>query len=245
MSRSIVITGASAGIGAALARHLAPAGARLTLVGRRRPELEAVAADCGPDTLAVGADVTDRTQVRHVVDQALRRFGGIDVWINNAGQGISRLPSELTDDDIDEMMRANVKSALYGMQEVLPHFKARGAGHVINISSELGRMPYVPVRAAYSGAKHYLNALTANFRDEVQAGHPAIHFSIVSPGVVRTEFGVRARHGGADSRLIPNSQSAEDVAAIIASVIDTKQKDVYTQPGALDRVLAYYRALST
>ena len=64
------------------------------------------------------------------------------------------------------MVRANVKSALYGMQEVLPHFKARGTGHIINVSSMLGRVPFATVRSAYCGAKHFLNALTATFRAE-------------------------------------------------------------------------------
>ena len=101
------------------------------------------------------------------------------------------------------MMRVNVKSGLYGMQEILPHFIARGSGQVVNVSSMLGRIPYVPTRAAYSGAKHFLNVLTANFRDEVQQTHPGIRFSVVSPGVVRTDFGVNARHGGPDSREMP------------------------------------------
>jgi NADP-dependent 3-hydroxy acid dehydrogenase YdfG len=191
------------------------------------------------------ADVTHRAEVRRIVDEALRRFGRIDVWINNAGQGITCPPSTLTDDDIDEMVRTNVKSALYGMQEVLPHFQARGTGHIINISSELGRVPYVMPRAANTRAKHFLNVLTENFRDEVQATHPGIEISTVLPGVVRTEFGVRARHGGVDSRLRPNSQSAEEVAAIIAGVIDSREQNVYTQPGGHGRVVDYYTRLGS
>ena len=105
------------------------------------------------------------------------------------------------------MMRVNVKSALYGMQEVLPHFRARGSGHVINVSSMLGRIPYVVPRAAYSASKHYLDALTANFRAEVQQTHPGIQFSLVSPGVVRTDFGTNARHGGPDSRQMTDAQT--------------------------------------
>jgi short-subunit dehydrogenase len=162
------------------------------------------------------------------------------VWVNNAGQGITRMPSQLTDDDIDEMMRVNVKSALYGMQEVLPHFIARGAGQIVNVSSMLGRVPWVPMRVAYSAAKHYMNVLTANFRDEVTKEHPGILFSVVSPGVVRTEFGVKARHGGPDSRQMPDSQSVEEVATIIADVIDRRRQDVYTPAGAKQRVVEYY-----
>lgn len=238
--QTVVITGASAGIGAALAELLGKHGHAVVLVGRRAEALAAVAAAAGPRTHTVVADVTSREQVAAAVAQAIARFGHIDVWINNAGQGITRMPSELTDADVDDMMRANVKSALYGMQEVLPHFKQRGHGHVINISSMLGRIPFAVHRSAYSAAKHFLNALTAMFREEVQQAYPGIHFSLVSPGVVRTEFGVRAKGGGVDSRTVPGSQSAEEVAAVIAQVIRSRRPDVYTFTGAHDRVVAYY-----
>jgi NADP-dependent 3-hydroxy acid dehydrogenase YdfG len=176
----VVITGASGGIGAALARLLATRGASLVLVARREAALRSVAEQCGGLAYPIVADATDRDQVRRVVEESAARFGHIDVWVNNVGRGIFRDPSLLTDDDLDEMMRINVKSALYGMQEVLPHFKARGAGHVINISSMLGRIPFASFRSAYNGAKHFLNALTANFRTEVQRTHPGIQFSLVS-----------------------------------------------------------------
>ena len=238
----VVITGASSGIGAALGELLAQGGARVALVGRNAEPLAAVAKRCGPDALAIAADATVRTEVRRVVSEALARFGHIDVWVNNVGQGITRLPTELTDDDIDDMIRVNVKSALYGMQEVLPQFRERGTGQVVNISSMLGRLPYVPFRAAYTGAKHFLNALTASFRMEVQKTHPGIQFTLVSPGVVRTEFGIRAVHGGPDSRSLPDSQSAEEVAAVIADVIRSRKADVYTRAGAHAAVVKYYEA---
>jgi NADP-dependent 3-hydroxy acid dehydrogenase YdfG len=239
----IVVTGASAGIGAAIAEHLAGAGASLSLVARRPDALREVHARCGERAHAMVADVTRREDVRRVVTESIARFGGVDVWINNAGRGISRLPSELTDEDVDEMMEVNVKSALYGMQEILPHFKSRGAGHIINISSMLGRLPYVLHRSAYTGSKHFLNALTANFRMELREAYPGIQISIVSPGVVRTEFGVHARHGGVDSRQIPESQSADEVAAVVVDVIRTRRPDVYTRAGSRDRIVAYYASL--
>ena len=140
-------------------------------------------------------------------------------------------------------MQVNVKSALYGMQETLPHFKSRGAGQVINISSLLGRVPFVRFRSAYCGAKHFLNALTATFREEVQQTHPGIQYSLVSPGVVRTDFGLNARHGGPYSRQLPGSQSAEEVAAVIARVIESRQPDVYTRSGSQERVASYYASV--
>src|SRR4051812_4623172 len=134
----VVITGASTGIGAVLAQQLARDGASVVLVARRAEALHEVAGQCGPQALAVVADMTVRTDVQRTVAEALARFGHIDVWVNNVGQGITRMPTALTDEDIDDMMRMNVKSALYGMQEVLPHFISRGRGHVINVSSMLG-----------------------------------------------------------------------------------------------------------
>jgi NADP-dependent 3-hydroxy acid dehydrogenase YdfG len=242
-NKVVVITGASAGIGAALAERVARDGASVVLAARRPEALHAVAARCGRLAYAVAADVTDRAEVKRIVTEAIARFGRIDVWVNNVGQGITRMPSELTDDDIDEMMRMNVKSAFYGMQEVLPHFRARGTGHVINVSSMLGRVPFAVFRSAYCGAKHFLNALTITFRAEVQQTHPEIQFSLVSPGVVRTEFGINARYQGPDSRQLPDSQSAEEVADVIARVIDTRAPDAYTRSGAKERVAGYYASI--
>jgi short-subunit dehydrogenase len=99
------------------------------------------------------------------------------------------------------------------------------------------------VRSAYCGAKFFLDALTITFRAEVQATHPNIQFSLVSPGVVRTDFGLNARHGGADSRNLPDSQDADEVARVIARVIETREPDVYTRKGSAHRVAAYYASL--
>ena len=244
-SNVVVITGASSGIGAALAERLARDGMQVALVARRAEALAEVVARCGGEALAVVADMTVRTDAERAVSEMLAHFGHIDVWINNVGRGISRPATELTDDDIDDMMRVNVKSALYGMQAVLPHFTSRGRGHLINVSSVLGRRPMTPYRSAYNGAKHFLNALTANVRDDLAAAHPGIAVSLVSPGVVRTEFGLRAVHGGPDSRTLPNSQSAEEVAEVIAGVIASRAPDVYTRAGVKQMVLGYLDELTT
>jgi short-subunit dehydrogenase len=244
MDRVIVITGASGGIGAATALALARRGAKLGLVARRAKVLHAVAEACGHDALPIVADMARRDEVRGVRMAALARFGRIDVWINNVGQGITRQPSELTDADLDAMIRANVRTALYGMQEILPHFKERGRGHIINVSSILGRMPLKTFRSAYNGAKHFLNALTANFRDEIHETHPGIHVTLVSPGVVRTDFGNHALHGGPDSRQIADSQSADEVAEVLVRLIESPRADVYTQPGTRERVMGYLADLT-
>jgi NADP-dependent 3-hydroxy acid dehydrogenase YdfG len=239
--RVIVITGASAGIGAALAKLVAARGATPVLLARREAELRAVAASCGPNALVIPTDVTQRAEVERAVAQTLERFGRIDVWVNNAGRGISRLVSELTDADLDDMMLVNLKSALYGMQAVLPAFKQRGSGQIINVSSMLGRVPFAPIRSAYAASKHALNALTAMLRMELRP-IPGIVVTSVHPGVVATEFGLRALHGGPDSRAMPGAQSAEEVAAVIADAIEHPRADVYTRPEAQRVIVDYYAA---
>ena len=221
-NKVVVITGASSGIGATAAELLAK---------------------IGKNAFTIIADMSNRSGVSRVVNETIKRFGHIDVWINNVGRGITRLPSQLNDEDIEEIMKVNVMSAVYGMQEVLPHFKSRNSGHVINISSLLGRMPFAVMRSAYCAAKHFLNSLTATFRDEVQQTHPGIQFSIVSPGVVRTEFGLNALHGGPDSRQMPDSQSPEEIAEVIAFVIASRKPDVYTKKGYKERIDNYYVSL--
>ena len=237
----IVVTGASAGIGAALAQCVAARGARPVLLARRAVELDKIAQRVGSEALAIVTDVTQRKQVQQAVQQTLQHFGQLDVWVNNAGRGISRPVTELTDADIDEMMLVNVKSALYGMQAVLPHFREQGRGHIINVSSMLGRVPFAPIRSAYSASKHALNSLTANLRMELRQ-IPDIHVSSVHPGVVATEFGLNALHGGHDSRLFPGAQTAEQVAEVIADVIENPRADVYTRPEAQNLVANYFAA---
>lgn len=234
----VVITGASAGIGAALARTVAARGGKPVLCARRKAELDGVARET--NALAVVADVTKRADVNALLDAAVRAHGHVDVWVNNVGRGITRLVTGLTDEDVDEMMRVNVKSALYGMQAAVAHFKTRGKGHVINVSSMLGRIAFVPVRSAYAASKHFLNALTANLRMELQG--TGIHVTLVSPGLVATEFGLNALHGGADSRQLPAAQAPEEVAEIIARAIEAPAADVYTRPESFGQVAAYYSA---
>jgi short-subunit dehydrogenase len=242
LERVIVITGASSGIGAALAKAAASRGASLVLAARREDRLRELAAALGARALAVPADVTRRSDVGRIAAAGIERFGHIDVWVNNAGRGITRPVLELTDAEFDEMMLVNAKSALYAMQAILPHFQERGRGHVINVSSMLGRVPFASQRSAYSAAKHALNALTACVRIDLAAAHPAIHISTVSPPVVATEFGVNALGGGLDSRQFPNAQPVEEVAQVILDVIERPRADTYTRPGMREAVARYFAA---
>lgn len=236
----VVITGASSGIGAAHAERLGKAGARPVLVARREKELKQVAGRTGG--LPVVADVTRRADHERVLRTAVDKLGHVDVWVNNAGRGISRSVEHLTDGDLDEMMLVNLKSVLYGMQAVLPHFKARRRGQIINVSSLLGRMPTASFRSAYSAAKAAMNSLTANLRMDLRAEFPDIHVTLFSPGVVATDFGSSALGGGIDSRKIPGAQPVEEVAEAIAQVIERPVADAYSRPAYRQTIAGYYSA---
>jgi NADP-dependent 3-hydroxy acid dehydrogenase YdfG len=238
----VVITGASAGIGAALAAELGKRGAKLVLAARRADALADAVMHAGPNAHAVVADVTRREDHARLVADAIERFGRVDVYVNNAGRGISRPVSQLTDEDLDEMYLVNVKSVIYGVQAVLPHMKQRGTGQIVNVSSMLGRVPFAPIRSAYSAAKHALNSLTANLRQELRTTDPGIKVTLILPGVVATEFGNRALHGGADSRTLPNAQPVEEVAQVIADAIDRPRSEVFTRPMLREVQVGYYGA---
>ena len=245
MNRTVVITGASAGIGEQIAMELGRRGDALVLAARTADSLQRVAAKTGARTHVVTADVTRRADVERIRDEAIRAFGHVDVWINNAGKGILRPVLELTDDDVDEMIDVNVKSALYGMQAIAPHFMDRGRGHIVNISSFLARVPIASPRSAYSAAKAALNTLTANLRVDLRRTHPGIHVSVVMPGLVSTDFASHARGstgamppGPIGSPMAP--QTPEEVAAIVADLLDRPVPEVYTNPASRALATRYF-----
>ena len=193
--------------------------------------------------MAYVTDVTRRQDVNRLRDEALRTFDHVDVWINNAGRGITRNVLDLTDDDIDQMMAVNVKGALYGMQAIVPHFKETGQGHLINVSSFLGRVPFASFRSVYSASKAALNSLTANLRMDLRAEYPNIHISLVMPGVVSTDFAANSLHSESipAGAVPPMAQTPEEVAAVIMDLIDNPRPEVYTNPTVqLERVKNYY-----
>lgn len=250
MTKVVVITGASGGIGAALARKLSGEGAQLVLAARRENELAGVAKDArvagAGKVLTVRADVTSRDDVFAIRDAALEELGRIDVWVNNAGRGITRSVLDLTEEDVDEMIDVNVKSAIYGAQAVVPHFIERGEGHLINISSFLGRVPIASFRSVYSASKAALNSLTANLRMDLQQ-YPGIHVSLVMPGVVTTDFARNVRGEqrppmnaavGGSSTMKP--QTAEEVAEKISELIAHPVAELYTNPASAEIAKRYY-----
>ena len=241
-ARNIVVTGASSGIGAALALRLTADGHRVALAARRQAELTDVAKRAGSNAVPVVTDVTRRADVNRLCARAIEAFGSIDVWINNAGRGITRSVMELEDEELDDMMAVNVKSALYGMQAVVPHFIVRGRGHVINVSSMLSRVPVATYRSAYNAAKAALNALTANLRVDLAAQHPGIEVSLVIPGLVATDF---QRHSRGESPPLPpaverEAQTPEEVADKIADLIEHPVAEIYTNAQHHAQALRYF-----
>jgi NAD(P)-dependent dehydrogenase (short-subunit alcohol dehydrogenase family) len=242
MDKVVVVTGASAGIGAELGKQLAAKGARVVLAARRKEELDAVAKEMGERALAVVTDVTKKSDVVRLAEAAIERFGRIDVWVNNAGRGISRSVGDLSDEDLDAMWTVNMKSVVYGIQAVLPHFKARNAGQIINVSSGLSRAPLAPVRAAYGAVKSAVNMLTASLRVELKVTHPGIHVTLVLPGVVATEFGLNSMGVGiVDNRKLPGAQPVGEAVRAIVDVIESPKPEAYTSAFIADVIARYGR----
>jgi NAD(P)-dependent dehydrogenase (short-subunit alcohol dehydrogenase family) len=238
--RVIVITGASGGIGEAFAEAASKRGARLVLAARRQQRLVAVAERTKAQ--AVVTDVTKRAEVERLVARAIELHGHIDVWVNNAGRAITRNAEQLTDEDVDDMMAVNFKGALYGMQAVLPHMKARGRGHIINVSTMLSRLPFAPIRSAYAASKAALNMLSAQLRGDLRASHPEIMVSSFFPGVVATDFGLNAKYGGPDNRTLPNAQPVDEVAQSMCELVEKPRAEAYSRAMFVEQVAKYYSA---
>jgi NADP-dependent 3-hydroxy acid dehydrogenase YdfG len=240
----IVITGASEGIGQTVAELAIERGARVVLAARRQPELDALAKRLGDRAIAVVTDVTRRADNERLRDRAIAAFGQIDVWIANAGRAISRLPSELTDEDIDSMVDINIKSLVYGIQAVLPHFKERKRGQLIAVSSGLSRFAFTaPQRSIYSAAKGAVNALMAALRTELRwGGFADIHATTVIPGIVATNFGKNAMHGGVDNAKLPGAQPVGEAAQVFIDVIEKPRAEAYTRAQMRDMAVKYFSA---
>lgn len=183
-NKTILITGASSGIGEAAARELAAAGARLVIGARRIDRLRALADELGAQVVAQELDVTDPQSFETFVATAEARFGRIDVLINNAGvMPLSRLAA-LKRDEWTRMIDVNIHGVLNGIAAVLPRFVAQKGGQVVNVAS-IGAHLVVPTGAVYCATKYAVWAITEGLRQE----HADIRATIISPGVVATELG--------------------------------------------------------
>ncbi len=182
--KTILVTGASSGIGEASVRELAGAGAWLFIGARRAGRLQALADELGDQVAWQELDVTDADNFVGFADAAAERFGQIDALVNNAGiMPLSPLYA-LKRDEWKRMIDVNIHGVLNGIAAVLPRFIAQGAGHVVNVAS-IGAHLVVPSAAVYCGTKYAVWAITEGLRQE----HDDIRATVISPGVVATELG--------------------------------------------------------
>lgn len=185
-NKIIVITGASSGLGEAAARRLAHDGAKLVLGARRLDRLQNLAGELSfGRTAAVQTDVTDRTQVKRLVDRAVELHGRIDVVINNAGLMPSSRLELLKIDEWDRMIDVNIKGVLYGIAAALPHMQTQKSGHIINVSSVAGHKVGAG-GSVYAATKHAVRVISEGLRQEVKPY--SIRTTIISPGAVATEL---------------------------------------------------------
>jgi short-subunit dehydrogenase len=167
--RVALVTGASSGIGAATALAFAGGGLRVALCARRKDRLERLAADLtarGSEATVHAVDVTDGLAVRAMVEEVAARWGRLDVLVNNAGRGFAATLEQTTAEELRALMELNVVAALGATQAALPIMRRQGSGHIINVSSVVGRRA-VPYRAAYSATKFALGALSEALRVEL------------------------------------------------------------------------------
>jgi NADP-dependent 3-hydroxy acid dehydrogenase YdfG len=184
----VVITGASSGMGEAAAKHLANLGATVVLGARRADRIEKLSKeinDTGGEAFAFAVDVTQRDQVKKLVDSAVEQFGRVDVLINNAGIMPLSLMESLHVDEWDKMIDVNIKGVLNGIAAVLPYMKEQKSGQIINTSSVAGHKVFNG-SAVYSATKFAVRALTEGLRMEVKPYN--IRTTIVCPGAVKTEL---------------------------------------------------------
>lgn len=187
--KSVLISGASSGIGRAAAKTLAAAGASVMLAARREGRLQDLKADiqrAGGIAAYRVLDVTDRRQFHETAQACIKRFGKLDALLNNAGIMPLSYMRKLHVEEWENMIDVNVKGVLNGIAAVLGHFIERDEGHIINVSSVAGHVVF-PGSAVYSGSKFAVRAITEGLRMEL---HPdtRIRVTLISPGAVSTEL---------------------------------------------------------
>ncbi|WP_165008501.1 SDR family oxidoreductase [Neisseria yangbaofengii] len=216
----IIITGASSGLGEAMARHLAPKGAKLVLAARRLDRLETLVADIqanGGQAIAVATDVSRHCEMEHLAQQALTTFGRIDVLINNAGIMPMAPMSDCRVDEWDKLIDVNIKGVLYGIASVLPTMKAQQSGHIINLSSVAGLKVASGVGTVYSATKFAVKTIAEGLREEVAGDN--IRVTTLYPGAIQTELTQSIQHGQAREAMEQFYQQNEITPDSIARAV--------------------------
>ena len=199
-----VVTGASMGIGEAIAKIFADHGASVVMLSRDAGRVEAARGRVGHGerTLALSCDVRHREEIDRVIGLTLHHFQRIDVWVNNAGHGLLDSVAQMEMAACWEMFETNLFGAVAAMQAVIPPMRQQGGGTIINISSVAGHIP-LPFHAAYSATKFALNAMGKAAGVELKKD--GIHVLTVCPGYVRTGFSENAVRGSELKRVRPGS----------------------------------------
>ncbi|BAI71994.1 oxidoreductase [Azospirillum sp. B510] len=215
----VVITGASSGIGRATALEFARQGAVVILAARRMAALHEVAEACigaGGRAMVVPTDVTDQQAVRHLADRAIEAFGGIDIWVNNAGVIAFGRFEDIPDDVFEQVLRTDLLGTVHGCRAVLPHFLDRGEGIVINTASmvsNIGQRYATP----YTAAKFAVRGFSESLRQEL-VDEPGIHVCMVMPASIDTPLWRHAANytGRALKPLTPVHPPEEVADAILS-----------------------------
>ena len=225
-----VITGASMGIGEALARLFVDEGATVVLTSRDPARAEAARARIGhpESTLALACDVRNREEIDRVLSLTVHNFGRVDIWVNNAGHGLSDSVEMMDRDAYRRMFDTNLFGAIEGMQAAIPVMKRQGGGTIINISSVAGHIP-LPYSAAYCATKFAINAIGKAARVELL--DTGVHVLTVCPGYIGTNF-ERNRVRGHEPRRLNSADrrgaSAETVARDTLNGYLKGKREVYT-----------------
>ena len=233
--KTALITGASAGIGAATARKLAADGLTVLLVARRLDKLEALQQEIqgkGGKAFCYAADLTKPEERKRLYEMIVAQFDGLDVLVNNAGLGYYGYTAEMPWQTAEAMMEVNIAALVQLTLSFLPVMEKRHTGHIINIGSIAGKMPNQGV-AMYSGSKAFVDAFTTSMFRELKG--TGVHVSVLRPGPVTTEFYDAAQRISAGSRRTPGEGGAvpaERVAKAVWSLIRHPRRVAYV-PGIL------------
>ncbi|MCB9418479.1 MAG: SDR family NAD(P)-dependent oxidoreductase [Ardenticatenaceae bacterium] len=225
--RTIIITGASAGIGRATAVSLAQSGANIVIIARREARLQALAgelADSPGQVLAIAGDIQDPTFAQELIARTVGQFGRLNVLINNAGVGHLSQLAEMPLTDVQTIWNTNVNGLIAATQAAVAQMKRQGGGQIINVSSILGQRP-LPGSGVYCASKTAVNFLSRSLRMELKGEN--IIVTLVYPGLTTTEFSAARLGQQGGSRLGIKGIPAERVARAIVQAIRYGRTEVY------------------